>query len=186
MRERTYQETCKQPNRGNLTYYSPPFGGGAGGGASRFGGEAAVHSPLLCYPVFSYPRFPCLSHTPSNHEISHSEAAFLMSPDLEGVHAIGQRGDVQLVIVYGLCLDRAYSRPLQGKYNIMVGIRQLSSSRQTERVTIVGKQGDMRLSERNSVIALLQGRRLNAITTHSPHSEEEVRTDILQPQRLST
>ena len=26
---------------GNLTYYSPPFGGGAGGGASRFGGEAA-------------------------------------------------------------------------------------------------------------------------------------------------
>ena len=41
---KTLYEVCKQPNRGNLTYYSPPYGGGAGGGASRFAGEATVHS----------------------------------------------------------------------------------------------------------------------------------------------
>ena len=27
-------EVCKQPNRGNLTYYAPPCGGGVGGGAT--------------------------------------------------------------------------------------------------------------------------------------------------------
>ena len=41
---KTLYEVCKQPNRGNLTYYSPPYGGGAGGGASRFAGEVTVHS----------------------------------------------------------------------------------------------------------------------------------------------
>jgi len=35
---KTLYEVCKQPNRGNLTYYSPPYGGGAGGGASWFRG----------------------------------------------------------------------------------------------------------------------------------------------------
>ena len=25
---------CEQPNRGNLTYYAPPCGGGVGGGAT--------------------------------------------------------------------------------------------------------------------------------------------------------
>ena len=44
VREKNLYEVCKQPNRGNLTYYSPPYGGGAGGGATRFGGEAAVIS----------------------------------------------------------------------------------------------------------------------------------------------
>ena len=44
VREKKLYEVCKQPNRGNLTYYSPPYGGGAGGGATRFGGEAAVIS----------------------------------------------------------------------------------------------------------------------------------------------
>ena len=34
VREKNLYEVCKQPNRGNLTYYSPPYGGGAGGGAS--------------------------------------------------------------------------------------------------------------------------------------------------------
>ena len=59
VREKPPHTPHKQPNRGNLTYYSPPFGGGAGGGASRFGGGAAVLSPLLCYPV-SPTLFPCL------------------------------------------------------------------------------------------------------------------------------
>ena len=44
VREKKLYEVCKQPNRGNLTYYSPPYGGGAGGGATRFAGEAAVIS----------------------------------------------------------------------------------------------------------------------------------------------
>ena len=44
VREKNLYEVCKQPNRGNLTYYSPPYGGGAGGGATRFGGEVAVIS----------------------------------------------------------------------------------------------------------------------------------------------
>ena len=34
VREKPPHTPHKQPNRGNLTYYSPPFGGGAGGGAS--------------------------------------------------------------------------------------------------------------------------------------------------------
>ncbi len=33
MRENTTTAPCKQPNRGNLTFHSPPYGGGAGGGA---------------------------------------------------------------------------------------------------------------------------------------------------------
>ena len=34
MRERPHHAPCKQPNRGNLTYYAPPYGGGEGGGAT--------------------------------------------------------------------------------------------------------------------------------------------------------
>jgi len=33
VRERPHHAPCKQPNRGNLTYYAPPYGGGEGGGA---------------------------------------------------------------------------------------------------------------------------------------------------------
>ena len=34
VRERSPHASCKQPNRGNLTYYAPPCGGGVGGGAT--------------------------------------------------------------------------------------------------------------------------------------------------------
>ena len=34
VRERPHHAPCKQPNRGNLTYYAPPCGGGEGGGAT--------------------------------------------------------------------------------------------------------------------------------------------------------
>ena len=34
MRENTTTAPCKQPNRGNLTFHSPPYGGGVGGGAT--------------------------------------------------------------------------------------------------------------------------------------------------------
>ena len=33
MREKTHNDPRKQANRGNLTYYAPPCGGGVGGGA---------------------------------------------------------------------------------------------------------------------------------------------------------
>ena len=47
VREKPPHTPHKQPNRGNLTYHSPPYGGGAGGGAT-------VHTLLLCYPVSPY------------------------------------------------------------------------------------------------------------------------------------
>ena len=34
MREEPPHASNKQPHRGNLTYHSPPYGGGAGGGAT--------------------------------------------------------------------------------------------------------------------------------------------------------
>ena len=33
VREKTTHDSYWQPNRGNLTYYAPPYGGGVGGGA---------------------------------------------------------------------------------------------------------------------------------------------------------
>ena len=52
VREKPPHTPHKQANRGNLTYHSPPYGGGAGGGAT-------VHSLLLCYLV-SPTLLPCL------------------------------------------------------------------------------------------------------------------------------
>ena len=44
VRKKKLYEVCKQPNRGNLTYYSPPYGEGPGEGPAGFAGEAAVIS----------------------------------------------------------------------------------------------------------------------------------------------
>ena len=54
VREKPPHTPHKQPNRGNLTYYSPPFGGGAGGGASRFGGGASRTLSLTLLPSLPY------------------------------------------------------------------------------------------------------------------------------------
>ena len=42
VRDKTPHDSYWQAYRGNLTFHSPPYGGGAGGGATRFGGEATL------------------------------------------------------------------------------------------------------------------------------------------------
>ena len=50
VRDKTPHDSYWQAYRGNLTFHSPPYGGGVGGGAGRSGGEAGsffYFPPLL-------------------------------------------------------------------------------------------------------------------------------------------
>ena len=67
VREKPPHTPHKQPNRGNLTYYSPPFGGGAGGGASwgrgrgqSFRGRGQSYSLPYSVTLSSPTLLPCL------------------------------------------------------------------------------------------------------------------------------
>ena len=42
VRDKTPHDSYWQAYRGNLTFHSPPYGGGVGGGAARSGGEATL------------------------------------------------------------------------------------------------------------------------------------------------
>ena len=47
VREKNPHAPCKQPSRGNLTFHSPPYGGGAGWGLNK----ATLHSTQAPYPI---------------------------------------------------------------------------------------------------------------------------------------
>ena len=49
IKEKTPHAPHKQPSRGNLTYYAPPYGGGEGGGASWGKGQGQLWSVLGHY-----------------------------------------------------------------------------------------------------------------------------------------
>ena len=71
VRERSPHASCKQPNRGNLTYHAPPCGGGVGGGATSSWARNVGGKVLLNLWVLWEIKLPCESRNCSfSHRVT--------------------------------------------------------------------------------------------------------------------